>query len=98
MGTGTSATAIGQARERHPIWIDVRTPREYADGHLPGAVNLPLNELASKIEALVPDKDTPVMLYCRSGNRSGQALRILRGMGYTQAVNKGAYRSLIQQR
>ena len=73
-----------------PIWIDVRTPAEYAQGHLPGAINIPLNEIGT----VAANKNTPLMLYCRSGNRSGQAHKILHNMGYTQVENKGAYQDL----
>ena len=73
-----------------PVWIDVRTPAEYAQGHLPGAINIPLNEIGT----VAANKNTPLMLYCRSGNRSGQAQKILQNKGYTQVENKGAYQDL----
>ena len=74
--------------------IDVRTPAEYAQGHLPGAINIPLNEIEARIGSVVANKNTPLMLYCRSGNRSGQAQKILQNKGYTQVENKGAYQDL----
>ena len=77
-----------------PVWIDVRTPAEYAQGHLPGAINIPLNEIEARIGSVAADKNTPLMLYCRSGNRSGQAQKILQNKGYTQVENKGAYQDL----
>lgn len=67
--------------------VDVRTPEEYYGGHIPGALNYPL----SRIEEKQPteDKDALLVLYCRSGNRSGQALRILESLGYTNVHNFG---------
>lgn len=63
--------------------IDVRTPAEYADGHLAKAKLIPLQELESRVGEI--DKSKPVLLYCRSGHRSGNALKILLGKGYSQA-------------
>jgi rhodanese-related sulfurtransferase len=63
--------------------IDVRTPGEYAQGHLDKAKLIPLQELESRFAEI--DKSKPVLLYCRSGHRSGIALKLLQGKGYTQA-------------
>lgn len=63
--------------------IDVRTPSEYAEGHLAKAKLIPLQELESRLDEI--DKGSPVLLYCRSGHRSGTALKILLGKGYTRA-------------
>lgn len=63
--------------------IDVRTPAEYADGHLAGAKLIPLQELEGRWSEI--DKNKPILLYCRSGHRSGKALKILQDKGYAQA-------------
>jgi rhodanese-related sulfurtransferase len=63
-----------------PIVLDVRTPEEYASGYVPGAVNIPYDQLASRL-AQVP-KDRPVVLYCRSGRRAGLAAEVLKDSGY----------------
>lgn len=63
--------------------IDVRTPEEYAQGHLRGAVLLPLSTLNGRIKDL--DAKRPLVLYCHSGRRSGQALRILLSSGFPEA-------------
>jgi rhodanese-related sulfurtransferase len=63
--------------------IDVRTPAEYADGHLAKAKLIPLQELEERFGEI--DKGKPVLLYCRSGHRSGMALKLLNDKGYTQA-------------
>lgn len=63
--------------------IDVRTPAEYESGHLAKAKLIPVQEIESRLGEI--DKSKPVLLYCRSGHRSGNALKILQGKGYTQA-------------
>jgi len=67
------------------VVVDVRTPAEYAAGHVPGAVNLPVEEVARWADTL--PKDKPVYLYCRSGNRSRQAAEYLKKKGYTNLYN-----------
>jgi len=62
--------------------LDVRSPEEYASGHVPGAVNIPYDQIASRI-AEVP-KDQDVVLYCKSGRRAGIAAEVLAGQGYTR--------------
>ena len=64
--------------------IDVRTAGEYAGGHIPGAVNVPLQQIGA-IASEVPDKSTPLFVYCMSGARSQQAVGALKQMGYTDA-------------
>ena len=68
--------------------IDVRTPSEFAAGHIPGAINIPLQQLDSRLTELQP-KETPVVLYCRSGNRSGSAARMLKNAGFTAVHDLG---------
>lgn len=60
------------------VVLDIRTPEEFRDGHLPGARNLDFfaPDFRQQLEALAR-KDVPILLYCRSGNRSGQAMRLL---------------------
>ena len=62
--------------------LDVRSPEEYASGHVPGAVNIPYDQIASRM-AEVP-KDQDVVLYCKSGRRAGIAAEVLAGQGYTR--------------
>ena len=71
--------------------IDVRNPEEYASGHLPGAVNVPLPELRSQISRQAPDKAQPLLLHCVSGVRSGMAKHTLEQLGYTRVLNLGSY-------
>jgi len=70
--------------------VDVRTPGEYAAGALPGAKNLPVEAIYQWMNQLDPTQ--PVLLYCRSGARSGAARNFLRSMGFREAYNLGAYR------
>ena len=68
--------------------IDVRTPEEFAGGHVPGALNVPVDQI-SRVQQLVPDKQAPLYLYCASGARSMMAAGALKRMGYQDATNVG---------
>lgn len=67
--------------------LDVRTPGEYTDTHIPGAELIPLQELEARIEEIADYKDKPLLVYCRSGNRSRTAAQILRNQGFTEIYN-----------
>ena len=69
--------------------VDVRLPREYRHNALPGSVNIPLPAFQRALRQL--DKDTPVLLYCNSGQRSGTAKRLLEACGFTLVHNLGSY-------
>lgn len=71
------------------VILDVRSVDEFASGHLQGARNIPHDRIAEEIVAVVPDKTTPVILYCRSGRRAGTALNAMRGLGYENVSNFG---------
>lgn len=68
--------------------LDVRTPQEYREGHIPGSKNVPLPQL-DKISSVADNKDTALFVYCYSGGRSRQAVSILQHMGYTNVRNIG---------
>ena len=72
------------------VLIDVRSPQEYAEAHLDKAVNLPVDTIGINIEALVKDKNTKIVLYCRSGNRSATAAQTLINLGYKNVYDLGA--------
>ena len=72
------------------VVLDVRSPVEFASQSIPGAINVPLDSLEFQVANAVPSKDTPVLLHCQSGGRSGVATRILRGLGYSRAFNLGS--------
>ena len=65
--------------------VDVRTPEEFAAGSYPGAINIPLEEVATRTSEFKNDKG--VILFCRTGNRSGQAIEILNENGITNTYN-----------
>ena len=69
--------------------IDVRTLEEWNSGHLASAQHLELQLVTGAIEQLVPNKKQQLYLYCRSGNRSGQAKTLIEAMGYTNVTNAG---------
>jgi rhodanese-related sulfurtransferase len=71
------------------LLLDVRSPGEFATGHVDGAKNIPVNELGAKAKALGP-KDKPIILYCASGTRSAMARGMLKAQGFTQVFNLGA--------
>ncbi|MGZ3924872.1 MAG: rhodanese-like domain-containing protein [Flavisolibacter sp.] len=68
--------------------VDVRTPGEYLEGHYPGAINIPLNELPNRLEEFKELK-TPIVAYCRSGARSGMAVSLLKQNGFNEIYNGG---------
>ena len=66
--------------------IDVREEDEYAAGHIPASINIPLSKIESA-QGEITDLDTPLFVYCRSGNRSGQACMMLETMGFSNVIN-----------
>ena len=80
------------------VLLDVRTPQEYREGHIPGSKNVPLQTI-DKVDAVVENKDTALYVYCHSGARSRQAVSYLQHMGYTNVNNIGgiaAYRGKVE--
>jgi len=75
--------------------IDVRTEAEFPDGHLPGAVLIPYDEIASRLAELPADRSRTVVLYCRSGRRSGIAKKTLEDQGFTNVINAGGYEEML---
>jgi len=67
--------------------IDVRTPEEYRDGAYPGAINIPVSNLGTRLGELAKNK--PVVLYCASGARSASAARAMKQAGFADVVNAG---------
>lgn len=93
-----ATTPTGEAKVKPdgaggPIYIDVRTPAEWASGHLPGAIHLPLDRIDEVVQ-VVEDKSAEVVLYCASGGRSGRAAKRLGALGYTNASNGGGLSAL----
>ena len=65
------------------VLVDVRSPQEHAERKISPSINIPLYELNSKAESLLPNKDIPIILYCQAGMRSIKAYMILKEKGYT---------------
>ncbi len=94
LGIGPSVD-FGQLLAKGAIVVDVRTPEEFRSGHLPGAINIPLDRLPSQMAAL-RKKNAPIITVCRSGARSGAAVDLLRKNGL-EAYNGGPWTSLRAQ-
>ena len=87
----TPASASKSARQRvaeGARLLDVRTPEEFADRHIDGALNIPVSELSARLVELGP-RDRPLVVYCRSGNRSATAAKILREAGFADVFDLG---------
>ena len=90
MGNSASSEKIVEAIRKGAMIVDVRTPGEFAAGHVKGAVNYPLDSLSSKLSAL-KQSNKPVVFCCASGNRSGQATSMAQGALEQEVVNGGPW-------
>lgn len=78
--------------DRSLVVLDVRTPGEFAAGHLPGAINIPHTELASRVAELDGSRESDIIVYCRSGVRAATALGVLEQSGFKRLFHlKGDY-------
>ena len=75
------------------VILDARTQAEYDEGHIPDAILIPHDTVATAAEDALPDKDQLILVYCRSGNRSKQASQTLVDLGYTNVVEFGGINS-----
>lgn len=69
------------------VLIDVRTPQEFDSGHIANSINISVDQIASRLSEI--PRDQPIVVYCRSGNRSAQASQILSNAGYTVIYDLG---------
>lgn len=76
--------------QTQPVWIDVRSVEEYGTNHIEGDANIPLATIDAEKLAAQYGKDAEIMLYCRSGNRAGQAKELLEKAGFTHITNAGS--------
>ena len=78
--------------EVKPVLIDVRTKEEYDEGHLDGAINIPVDSVGEEVpmNKSINPIDTPVIVYCKSGKRSAQAYETLKKAGYKKIYDLGA--------
>lgn len=87
----------GIAEGKFPIILDVRTDLEYNLGHYPEAVHIPTANLANEVETKLPNKKTPVLIYCNTGQRSRYAADLLKKKGYESVrYITGPYWSLLR--
>ncbi len=86
--TAEEAKKIMDSGEEHII-LDTREQDEFDEGHIPGAILIPYTEIENKAEAMLPDKDKLILVYCRSGRRSKIAAESLSKLGYTNVKEFG---------
>jgi phage shock protein E len=89
LGTLSSAEARKWVSEGARL-LDVRSAGEYAAGHIEGALNIPVQELPTRVAELGRDKARPIVVYCQSGMRSAHAKRLLEQAGFAKVGNLGA--------
>lgn len=89
-----AATGVAAQAEARTL-VDVRTPSETAEGHLDGALLIDLQgpDFAERIDEL--PRDEPYLVYCRTGNRSAQAIEVMTDLGFTDVVNGGGFDELV---
>jgi phage shock protein E len=90
---GDSANKWDGIKEKGAIIIDVRSPGEFASGHAKGAVNMPLDQLNSKVAA-IKKYQKPIILCCASGMRSGRAIALLTSKGILDLYDAGSWKNL----
>ena len=94
-GTDAGAPAVTEISQQEflssppagALILDVRTPAEFSSGHVPNAVNIPHDELASRLVELDFEMDQPIVVYCKSGRRAGMAASVLLEGGYTDILH-----------
>lgn len=97
------AVALDEAQLRQSLQradtllIDVRTPGEFADGAIAGAINIPYEQVGREVPQLTDDKERTIVLYCRSGRRSDIAREALLAAGYHNVIDAGGYEALKSQ-
>ena len=87
----------GEVKSSEPLIVDVRTRGEFAGGAYPGAVNIPLDEIVSRVDELGA-KDRKIVLYCASGRRSSYAVQMLSKMGFTNIENGGGLMHMMMRK
>jgi phage shock protein E len=91
---GGATTNLQSIIDEGAFLVDVRTPDEFAEGHVKGSVNIPLDRVTVELAKFENKKN--IIVFCRSGNRSGQAKNILSQNGFTNVTNGGTW-ELVKQ-
>lgn len=86
-----SARAAREHLKQGAVVVDVRSQGEFASGHLPKAINIPVDEIENALPRRFANRGQVLLLHCQSGMRSGMAKRKLRALGYADAFNLGSY-------
>ena len=84
---------------KNAVLLDVRTPEEFAEGHIPESINIPLQTMA-QVKEVVKDLSTPLYIYCRTGRRTKMAREILKTFGYSDVTDIGgitSYQGIIEK-
>jgi len=81
------------AVDESTVLLDVRTPGEFTSGHLEGAVNIDVQSSDFDAQVSLLDPEAPYVVYCRTGNRSGQAIARMEALGFTDLTNGGSVQS-----
>ncbi|RHX83761.1 rhodanese-like domain-containing protein [Leptospira stimsonii] len=89
----TDKNKVGEWISGNALVVDVRTPQEFESGHYTNAVNIPLDQISSRLEEFGP-LDRKIVLYCRSGRRSQEGLKTLQSKGYSNVLNAGGLTDL----
>ena len=89
-----SPEAAISRRQKGALVVDVRSPEEYASGHLSGALNIPHDQISQRLSELGADRGREIVLYCRSGRRAGVVQEALRSAGFEHVFNAGGYDAL----
>ncbi len=88
---GNEARQILQDNANNSIFIDVRTTAEHQVNGISGSINIPYDQIGSLITNYVTDKNTKIIVYCNTGNRSSQAAQTLKSLGYNYIYDMGSY-------
>ena len=89
----SAALVLGDA-----VWIDVRSPVEHAIDNIEGDMRVSHDEIVPAVTEALPDKETEIQLYCRSGGRAGKAMTALQEAGYSKVFNAGSINDARRQR
>lgn len=99
-GKSNKANTLSQAEakrrldeDKSIVLLDVRTPQEYRESHISNSRLLPLDSLKAEVKDALIDKSATIFVYCRSGNRSAMATKLLSELGYTNVYNIGGIMS-----